>query len=686
MIHRTRRVRLRHTLATFYLAIAGTVLSAQSAGAPSVTDSSHARIDDLIREARALDANEPARAIAVAQEALALAQQSPHRSDETRARTQLSESLRRNSRYDEARRVTDAGLALPLGDSPADRLAHAGLVYESGQIYWNRGDYPAAEVCYLAAQRTAEELKDTTLLIRVLNSRGIVARHQKLFDQSEQHHRAALALAEKHQLADLRLQIRNNLAIVLYDCGRFDEARPLLLENLRTHTAAGNRRSMANALINLGALENTAKNYAAALPFFEQALALRLELGVPRHIASARLSVASTLARLGRGEEALVQLRAAAPLAEKVGSHELFGNLYRAFSEAYAATGDYRAALEYQRKAQGEDDIVSGENTAKTIAELRERFDAEKRQRQIAELKAAQQKQDAELATKEAELRRTRIERIGLAGLLVFGLTAAVAIISRQRAVTRAERRILEETRRARDAAEEAAALQARLLDLASHDLKTPLVGTMMTAETIAEESADRPDIAARAHALREESRRMLGLVQDLLDGSATESHRLQLAREPVDLATLAADTVAVFADRATRKNQRLELIPGDSSVATRIEGDPARLRQVLENLVSNALKFSPPGTTTRLQLSRPDAATVRLAVRDEGPGLRPEDRAGLFQRFRRLSAVPTGGEPSTGLGLALARDLVIAHGGRLDVDSTPGQGATFSIEFPARS
>lgn len=686
MILPVRRVRLRHTFLPLCLAIAGPVLSAPSAGAPSVTDSSHARIDELIREARALDANEPARAIAVAQEALALAERSPDRLDELRARTQLSESLRRNSRYDEARRVTDAGLALPLGDSPADRLAHAGLVYESGQIYWNRGDYPAAEACYLAAQRTAEELKDTTLLIRVLNSRGIVARHQKLFDQSEQHHRAALALAEKHQLADLQLQIRNNLAIVLYDCGRFDEARPLLLENLRTHTAAGNRRSMANALINLGALENTAKNHAAALPFFEQALALRLELGVPRHIASARLSVASTLARLGRGEEALVQLRAAAPLAEKVGSHELFGNLYRAFSEAYAATGDYRAALEYQRKAQGEDDIVSGENTAKTIAELRERFDAEKRQRQIAELKAAQQKQDAELATKEAELRRTRIERIGLAGLLVFGLTAAVAIISRQRAVTRAERRILEETRRARDAAEEAAALQARLLDLASHDLKTPLVGTMMTAETIAEESADRPDIAARAHALREESRRMLGLVQDLLDGSATESHRLQLAREPVDLATLAADTVAVFADRAARKNQRLELIPGDASVATRIEGDPARLRQVLENLVSNALKFSPPGTTTRLQLSRPDAATVRLAVRDEGPGLTPEDRAGLFQRFRRLSAVPTGGEPSTGLGLALARDLVIAHGGRLEVDSTPGQGATFSIEFPARS
>lgn len=655
------------------------------APAPSVADESLSdRIAALIKQARALDATEPARAIPLAREALALAQKSPRRTDEFLARVQLSESLRRNSNYGEAREVVTAGFALPVGDTPADRLAHAQLVYESGQIHWNRGDYVNAEDCYLQAQRVAETHGDQRFLIRLLNSRGIVARHQKILNQSEHHFRTALDLAEKNNETDLRLQIRNNLAILLYDQHRFDEARPLLLENLRVHTASNNRRSMANALINLGALENTAKNHAGALPFFEQALAIRLELGVPRHIASARQSVATTLARLGRGEEALVQLHAAMPLAEKVGSHELFGNLYGAFSEAYAATGDYRAALEYQRKAQAENDAVAGENTAKTIAELRERFDAEKRSRQIAELNVAQQKKDADLAIKEAELRRTRLERVGLAGLLVLGAIAAIAIISRQRAITRAERRVLEETRRARDAAEEAAALKSKLLDLASHDLKAPLVGTMMTAEMIAEESTDRPAVAERAQALHAESRRMLGLVQDLLDSSAAESGRLKLQREPVDLAELASEVAAVFADRAARKNQRIEVLADTGSGDTCIEGDAARLRQVLENLVSNALKFSPAGTTTRLAVRRGASGTVRLEVRDEGPGLTPDDRAGLFQRFRRLSAAPTGGEPSSGLGLALARDLVAAHGGRLDVESEPGQGATFYAEFPA--
>lgn len=642
-----------------------------------------AKIEALIRQARSADANEPARAIPFAREALALAQQSGNRADEIRARVQLSESLRRNSDYTEARQVTDAGLVLPLGPTPADRLAHAALVYESGQIHWNRGDYVSAEACYVEAQKVAEELHDVTLLVRIMNSRGIVARQQKFYDQSEQLYRTALALAEKNNFDDLRLQIRNNLAILLFDQHRFDEARPLLLENLRVHTAANNRRSMANALINLGSLENTANNHAAALPFFEQALALRLQLGVPRHIASARLSVASTLARLGRGEEALAQLNLAAPLAEKVGSHEILGNLYVAFSQAYAATGDYRAALDYQRKAQEENDIVSGENTAKTVAELRERFDAEKRQRQIAELKAAQQKQDAELVAKESELRRTRAERIGLAALLVLGVVAAVAIISRQRAIARAERRILAETRRARDAAEEATALKSKLLDLASHDLKAPLVGTMLTAETIAEDTADRPETARLAQNLRTESHRMLLLVQDLLDGSAAESGRLTIQRVPLDLAALTRQVASAYGERAAHKQQRLEFLALPDASTAMIDGDATRLRQVLDNLVSNALKFSPAGTTTHLTMRRTAEGWVRLEVRDEGPGLTAEDRAGLFQRFRRLSAVPTGGEPSTGLGLALARDIVVAHGGRLDVESEPGKGATFYAEFP---
>jgi len=639
-------------------------------------------VDALIRQAHALGATDPARSIAVARDAVAQAVQTPDPIDDLLAAAQLAESLRYSSDYGSAAKVLDAALARPPGTTAAARLAHAQLVYGTGQIQWNRGNYVRAEEIYLEVQRTAEALGDQRLLARVLNSRGIVAHRQKLFEQCEQYHRSAFALAEKNGDAEVQLQVRNNLATLFTDQRRFDEARPLLLENLRTHTAANNRRSMANALINLGTLESAAGDNAAALPYFERALALRLELGIPRHIAAARNSVAQSLARLGRADEAIAQLEAARPVVEKIASHELFVNFYRTFSEACAARGDHRGALDYLRKMQDENELFSSERTATTIAELRERFDAEKRSREIAELNAAQQKKDADLALKDAVLRRTRLERYGLAALLLLGAVAAAAIIGRQRVLARAERRILAETRRARDAAEEAAALKSKLLDLASHDLKAPLVGVMMTAENIAEDAAALPEVVDQARAVRQESQRMFDLVQNLLDGSAAESGHLPQARTAVDLAALAREVVADCSSRAAQKQQCIALAT-DAPERTQLVGDTVRLRQVIHNLVDNALKFSPAGSAVHLSVAR-HGDHIRLAVRDEGPGLTAEDQKNLFQRFRRLSATPTGGESSNGLGLALTYDLVARHDGRLWAESTPGAGATFIAEFPA--
>jgi signal transduction histidine kinase len=110
---------------------------------------------------------------------------------------------------------------------------------------------------------------------------------------------------------------------------------------------------------------------------------------------------------------------------------------------------------------------------------------------------------------------------------------------------------------------------------------------------------------------------------------------------------------------------------------------DPARLLQVIDNLISNAVKYSPPGSTIRVALLQ-DQRGWRINVKDEGPGLTPHDRQNLFKDFVRLSAQPTGGEKSVGLGLAITRRVVEAHGGKIGVDSEPGQGANFWFMLPA--
>lgn len=663
-------------LAVLLLAWLCSPLAIEAADSPP---SSEQRFDSLLKESQATEANTPDRAVELAREALRLAASLPPAGAELRARNRLAEALRVANRYAEARTVIDAALALPAMATEAGDRALA--LYTSGQILWSRADYAAAEKIYIEVQRIAEAIGDRRLLIRALNSRGIVARHQNAPQQADAHFRAALALATDPGDATLRGQVLNNLAVLLTDERRLDEARALLQENLRLHTLADNRRGMANALVNLGAIEDAAGNPAAALDNYERSLALRRDRGAPRHIANSEYSVATALTKLGRADEALAHLQAAMPLAEQVGSHELWGNLYTAFSAAHAVRGEFREALAYREKADKENTLVAGEKTATTVAELRERFDAEKRSREIVELRSAQRLKDADLALKEAALRRTRLERYGLLALLALGGIAAAAVIGRQRAIARAERRILEETRRARDAAEQATALKSKLLDLASHDLKAPLVGVMMTADIIADETASQPEIAGHARAVRDESQRMFDLVQNLLDGSSLETGDLPLYRTPLDLGELLRELLPEFERRAARKNQRVVLV--DAAPTPPISGDSTRLRQVVHNLVDNALKFSPAGSAAYLAVA-PAGDHVRLSVRDEGPGLTAEDQRHLFQRFHRLSAAPTAGEPSTGLGLSLTHDLVAQHGGRLWAESTPGAGATFIAEFPA--
>ena len=223
--------------------------------------------------------------------------------------------------------------------------------------------------------------------------------------------------------------------------------------------------------------------------------------------------------------------------------------------------------------------------------------------------------------------------------------------------------------------------LKNRFLGMAAHDLRNPIGAIKMMASVLRDESypispEERQtfldDIIAQTD-------HMLALLHDLLDVSQLEAGRLELRREAVPIHEFITTTVARHAQLAAPKGTRIVL---ENVPSGEIFADPRRLRQVMDNLISNAVKFSPPGSTVRVMVEREEVGW-RLSVADQGPGITPEDRRKLFQDFARLSARPTGGEQSIGLGLAITRRVVEAHGGQLGVDSEPGQGATFWVWLP---
>jgi signal transduction histidine kinase len=248
-----------------------------------------------------------------------------------------------------------------------------------------------------------------------------------------------------------------------------------------------------------------------------------------------------------------------------------------------------------------------------------------------------------------------------------------------QRTRRRAERRVLAETTAAKEVAEEADRVKTRFLGVASHDIRAPLGNIVSLAGEFRKSSSAVQ--GEYIDVISSEAQRVICLVEDLLTISALETGKLELRRAPVDVAEVTHAAVDSLRWQATAKRQSISLQPTTPGTGV-IMADGTRLHQVVTNLVSNAIKFSPPGKTIHVAVARSTDA-VTLTVRDEGPGLAPSDAERLFQPFERLSTHPTAGESSHGLGLSIAHEIVRLHDGEIRVESQPGEGATFVASFP---
>ncbi len=220
-------------------------------------------------------------------------------------------------------------------------------------------------------------------------------------------------------------------------------------------------------------------------------------------------------------------------------------------------------------------------------------------------------------------------------------------------------------------------------MGILSHDLRNPVSAIRMLAESIGESGRSEEYIQRKAGQVADTADSVLVLAKNLLDINRLESGRMQLDSDPVPVKPIFHRAVENHRRWAEQKEILLEeQLPDDDPIAI---GDDSAVMQIIDNLISNAIKYSSRSGVVRVALrSYPDR--VSIVVDDDGPGFTKEDLSRLYQKFSRLSAQPTAGEPSSGLGLSIVKRLVDTMNGSIICESEEGRGARFEVNLPTWS
>lgn len=219
-------------------------------------------------------------------------------------------------------------------------------------------------------------------------------------------------------------------------------------------------------------------------------------------------------------------------------------------------------------------------------------------------------------------------------------------------------------------------------LGIVAHDLKNPLTTIMMSAEMV-EDRADKvseEQLVDYMQMIQRNASRIRTIIMNLLDVNRIESGKLAVDLKPFDLRDFIARLLDQYRDKAERKQIRMHLEAPQETVL--LVSDENIVYQIGDNLLSNALKYSPPDRHVFVSV-RAESDSVSFSIRDQGPGFTAEDKQKLFEKFARLSAQPTAGESSTGLGLSIVKRLCELLAGDIHCESEPGEGTTFTVTLP---
>ena len=547
-----------------------------------------------------------------------------------------------------------------------DNLAmQASALRRIGVCHVRMGDFPLGLENFQKALHVYEFLEDTLWQARMLFNIGT------LDVELEEYERAIVGFQKAYDLF-ASMQSRLDMAMALNNLGynyklmgKWEKALPLLFQALKIHDELGQPCRVLYPQYNIGSVYERLGRLDSADYYLHLSQARSLECRDQYIQVLNLIDLGSLYQKQGKQLASLAAYKKALDLAETVGMKKGIATAAGALYAMHKAEGRYAEALKFLELSKATGDSIFNDKNSKRIARLEAEFVFEKERQ---ELLHASEKRDLQYAQERARLRLE--QNVTIIGLIFLALTLlAVTHLYFQKQHANEQLRVLNNEKN-------------KLIGMVAHDLHSPISQVRGLVELIkGEEGHLNPPQVKYLDIIMSSCDRSTDLIERVLDVSAIESYQLNLKVEEVELNEVLELIASNFDQRARKKhiNIRTRLVDNPAILKT----DRSYLIQILENLVSNALKFSQPHTTVEIRLER-IASKFRLSVNDQGPGLSREDQNQLFQPFARLTPRPTAGESSTGLGLSIVKKFTEALSGKIWCESELGKGTTFIVEIRA--
>jgi signal transduction histidine kinase len=486
-----------------------------------------------------------------------------------------------------------------------------------------------AKELYLQCISIQRRLNDSLALIGSYANLGVIYRRLKDYDSCLIIYNTGLSMARRMGIADEIEHINQNLGTLYYFLGRYNDALQRFRENLQYNKARGLKAGVWVSSLNICDVMTQKSMFDSANWYANETLRLAKELG-------------------SKSKEA---------------------DSYAVMSKLYEKQGNYKRAFELMQLRFSIDSSLVNERTNEAIARMSESYNARQREKDNKLLTAALEKQ---------RLQKRNITLIAIASVLIAALVV-VALIQNRRSNKRLKKSN-DFIRQQNDRLAELNYEKNSLISIVSHDLNAPFtnisVWNRLLKDNAANLNAEQQKAVARIEQATHSGIEMIRRVLDV-ESSGMAHHTLQLA--DCRLCQLATDLVAGFQQLAEQKNISLRCECNQSEIT--LLSDQHLLQRIISNLLSNAIKFSDPGKSVQF-IVQEETATISLQVSDEGIGIPEAEIPHLFSRYGALSSRPTGGEPSTGLGLYIVKRLVEELGGKISCTSTLGKGSTFTVVF----